>query len=375
MNAERLNSIVTALLESEKTNGIQKALENLNNNLANLVGQPQHGDIQKSSANALNQLEIQLDKFFDSLEPADKELLREIDGWDFFAPDTAKVFREKFERAGPTPAVLHQDVQAFQNRRNEYLNSLKAIRDNFKKLNIGSEQLKAGEAELSVLIPRDIFKNELVGLKKEIGTLIFVIRAFSQIAHSAPPSIQVNQISTSNPNFWLGLDPETVKNIGSTITWLLGTIKSLGDIRKLIRELTAKGADEEDVKAFEAKEEARIEKLIDARVAEMMKEYKGPPTQQHQVAGELKLSINILQERIENGVLIYVRALPPPKAADAPINADGSPTTPQEAQIAEIEAIAKQLVYPELIAPSTLRLTHAEAEQKTQTVMPPKKPK
>lgn len=78
-----------------------------------------------------------------------------------------------------------------------------------------------GEAEVSFLMPRSIFDNSFEGLIDELEELKFIVRTFSEISTGGIEEVTVGQISTSDPLFSLGMNPETVLLLGAAVSWAL----------------------------------------------------------------------------------------------------------------------------------------------------------
>jgi hypothetical protein len=62
---------------------------------------------------------------------------------------------------------------------------------------------------------------------------IELIGAFSELATGTVEKIQVHQISTSDPQFFFGMNPVTIASIGGAITWALNTWKQVADVRRV----------------------------------------------------------------------------------------------------------------------------------------------
>jgi hypothetical protein len=73
-------------------------------------------------------------------------------------------------------------------------------------------------------------------LIKELSEIKFIIRAFSELALGTSEKIEVRQISTTDPQFFLHVDVATVIMIGAAAKWAIDRWKDIEDIRKVRAE-------------------------------------------------------------------------------------------------------------------------------------------
>lgn len=141
-----------------------------------------------------------------------------------------------------TPQVALNAITNLVARRQEYLENLQELKRRLEQLGIQGSQIEPGQAEIGILLPRELFQNHLEELIGELRVLNRVIRAFSEVATGAAEPIEVHQISTSDPVFFFGLSATTIAIFGKAVKWALDTWKQVEDIRKVRAEAQRTGA-------------------------------------------------------------------------------------------------------------------------------------
>ena len=367
MNAERLVTIIDFLLASEKANQIQNGISGLNDALNQMVSQPNSPDFQKNVAAAVDKLENSFASFFSKITPSQKKDILEIKGTQFFSPVVTDDIRALIQKNAMTPAVIQQRAGTLLSQRNEYIESLRATSANLKKLGITPEKLQPGQTEIGILIPRDLFNNDFEGLNKELRNIIFILRSFYEASNVTPGPMEVRDISTSDPTFFLGIDITVLVHLGHAVRWcidVIGTTLKLREVVEMARKV------EVNPKAIEIMNEGiktDIDKRIEEKVLELMGKYAGPADRKSHVEDSLSRAMNMLLERVERGVTIDIRLIPPPKPAEGDQDAQATQNI-----FDELQKISQRLEYPQIQGQPTLRLTSVESENPPAKISPAK---
>src|SRR5216684_1027298 len=365
MNASRLREIVELLIERENKHRVQAILTELQGHLNNLVSQPQQPQYQTQFAQTLDRLRTAMNELSASFQPAQVKLLQDIGADRFFTTNLATEIDQWIQENPISPAVSQQKLTKLVSDRAAYLDDITQIRDKLDKLNVKPDPLPEGSAEIGVLIPRDLFHNHLDELIKELGVLNNILRALSEIATGAAQPIEIHQISTSDPLFLFGLDPITIAMLGGLITWALKQWKTVEEIRKLRSETQKnKSFSAEEIKSFF---DSKIEESIKVGIEEKIKEILGPPAKgagrSHEKRTELTWVLRSILARIERGMTMEVRFLPP----SAPPAEDDQAKQKEAEAFANLQEIAPQLVFPSPAEKTpVLELPPPEPERPTQ---------
>jgi hypothetical protein len=241
------------------------------------------------------------------------------------------------------PAVVHAESNTLQDQRDDYLLHLRQIEAALDALGFEESDLEEGEAEIGFQIPRSLFDNELGGFSRELHELRLIIRAFSEISGNAGERIVIRQISTTDPLIYLMLGYLTITKIGNAVKWCLDQWKTLEDIRSL-RASTAnlKGvpAAQDMVSQFDHIIDQTIETRLRAEAKRLASEAKADASRENELANHLAKALEGLLARIERGMKVDIRVLPPPDSEDGAEDAD------VVTAFENLEAIRDDLVFP-----------------------------
>jgi nucleoside-triphosphatase THEP1 len=343
MDTSRLKSLIENLIQSENEFKIQKILGNLENSLSTLVSSPQAADVQVAVSEQFDELLLRARRLSNRWEPAQLEDLDEIGALDFFGESFVEAIQGSTPSSSLTPAVVQKHFHQLKEARHQYIELLKSSDQDLSRLNITAEPLVEGTAEIGFRIPRQLFDGELEGLIEELRVLRRIMRAFSEVTLGAAEPIEVKQISTTDPLFFFGLAPFTVVAIGRAVTWALSNWKQVEEIRKLRAETEKLQAHSE--KEIEEFFDSKIKRMIDKAIDRKAKELVGsedPKQRKAEQYIDLKWALNSLFARIERGMTVEMRFLPPPAEGEE----DEAATTHREA-FTEMAEIAPQLSFPE----------------------------
>lgn len=361
MNAERLRELVDRLLEAERTFSLQSKVDNAVNPLQQLANNPADTNLQSQVVQALSTLEDALVSYGESITPAEREALISIGAGPYFTTDFVSEVREQLANNGLTPAVVAQSFGTKRDQRRTFLELLQSLSSNLEGVGITRQSTEVGTAELGILIPRDLFHNELDPLSKELHTINRILAIFSEATTGKTASVQVRQISTSDPTFFLGMDVTVVAAIAASITWLLNTLKQALEIKEVWSKAKTVGFSDEELKVFEEKAEKLIERHIEERVAELIP-IDAKQGRQQELKNGLIWAHHSLLARIERGMTIDVRFLPPP---DPHADDDGdfeeeAHEADQRVAFNQLAELAPQIEYPKPTGEALLKLPSAD---------------
>jgi len=317
MNVERLYEIVTFLRRNDADLGMQTGLSTLNTHLSSLANQPQNQAQQTNVSSSLNDLFNAFENFERQISPAQTVLIKEINGSPYFSIQLVHQIKERLVENSITPAVVSAEVSTLTAERQTYLNKLTEVESGLQALGVEKKEPQPGDVELGVLVPRALFENHLGHLAQELTTINRIIRIFVEVSTGTGHEIEVRQISTTDPTFFLGIPILALLQIGHVTDWLTKKWKEIEEIRKLRAE-TKKLEIEDAVKAYDAKIEALVQANIKEMKRELIEGYKGEKGRKNELENSLDWALSSLVARIERGLTIEIRVLAPP--AD---NADG----------------------------------------------------
>ena len=352
------------LLDADRRSRVQQQLNEVNSAITNLASQPTNADFQTGFAKSLSMLHQAMSGMIESFDPAQKALIHEMDGDKFFISDISKEIAGWNSENSMTPAVTQQNIASFINERQAYIAEITQLQKSMLKLGVSKSSLKEGQAEIGILLPRDLFQNHLDQLIKELGVINLIIRAFSEVTLGTSEPVEIRQISTSDPLFVFGFNFVTIAAIGGAIAWALDTWKSVEEIRK-VRSETAKLPDftEQEIETiFGGKIKETIDNAIEHKVVEILGADGGNQGRKQEQKTYLNWALNSILARVERGMTVEIRFLPPPVPSEIEKNENHALAEAYKS----IQEIVPKLVFPKIAGSPVLKLPSAE---------PPKAPK
>lgn len=339
MNVELLNSFLAKLRKLEQSFELQKKLNAVKSALNAITNAPHDVTQQAALAASLDSLEDGFALLNDNLSPREVERLDEIHATEFFTIDLTENIRRQIAGNTMSPAVVRDIVNKLIGKRQKYISAIDAIAINFVEFGIDEIELEANEAEIGFQIPRDIFKNNLDGFIKELGMLRYIINTFSEAVTGEAQEIELTQLSTSDPLIFLGIDPNIIYSIGGAVTWVTGQWLVVEKIRNLRAQTAELGGMEKIEKEFETTIEETIKKAIDEKVKEFEGDKKNP-----ELETRLRFALHAILERVERGMTVEIRMLPPPEPDDED---EGDGQVDEDSPLSNLYDLRKTLVFPE----------------------------
>ena len=300
-------------------------------------------------------LEKAIGAFYAELTPADIARLEDIRGGRFFSPALVQVFRSSIAANPITPAIITDQVSRFLEERARFLQTLENTEKSLKALGVEHEHVDAGSAEVAFLLPRALFANRFTHFVAELSTIDRLIRIFSETATGAPEEAELHEISTSDPTFSVRLSVPSALVIAKTAKWALDTWQTLEDVRKVRAETKRINllTPEELTATFDSKIQERIETALKSQAQELMTGHARGSHPRQEQAGNLEWALDSVLTRVDRGMVIEIRFLPPPAApTEAPLEEGHA--------MAELVQLQSQLVFPRGTHEPARRLPPAE---------------
>jgi len=351
MNAERLRELVNLLLAADQSKELQQKADKLESALNSLTSQPNEPSHQSEVVRSADVLQNALQSFVDGVTPAVRENVDHLRGAPFFTPEFVGEVRAGLAANALTPSVVSEAFNTKNQQRRQYVSSLQQLSTSLEAVGIQAHVPQPGDAELGVLLPRELFRNELEPLSKELHTLHRIIATFSEAALGSVEPVELREISTSDPVFFLGLNVTVIALMAGSLTWLLDTWERALKIKKIREEAREAAFEEDELQVFNDKAEKLIEQRVRERVDEILRNAKVQPNRRQELDTSLVWAHRALLARIERGVTIEVRALPPAKVdAEGDDNeageGDGVVEGGEAADFRSLQELAPRLEYP-----------------------------
>lgn len=161
--------------------------------------------------------------------------------------------------------------------------------------------------------------------------------------------------------------------LGGSVLWALTVWEKVENIRKARAE-TAKtdSFSQKEIKSFfDEKIESTVRAEIDRRVDELVPVAEGQRGRKHEQRTDIAWALEAILSRVERGMVVEVRMLPPAKSEGSEDESDDDGESGGGAY-EEIRAIEQMLEFPPAAAKPILALTKAPENEKESK---PKKPR
>ncbi len=342
MDTGRLVAIVDRLIAEDDQLGIQAQLQGVLNSLVNLTANPADPGTQLNAKNAFDTLKAAVSRVSYENDPTFGTYVHALNGTKFFSLSLVTEISQAMANNSMTPAGARDLVQKLFSERQAFLEFLRTFKTAAHGLNLSADEIKEGESQIGFRIPREIFRNELKGWTIELNELRNIIRPFSELATGGAEPILIGEISTTDPIIFLLLKSVTIAMIAKSVSWSLDQWKKIEEIRKLRAE-TAKlsgssgGALDDMVAQYDEKIKSVLLKAVEDHANILVPATDGPG-RHHELKTDLSRALQSLVGRIERGMTIELKFLPPAVSNDDDVELN--------AAMEEIREVVPHLTFP-----------------------------
>lgn len=224
MNSERLSVIVQAMKADMDKTKLLTRLDELIGALANVVSNPveQH---QNQLSQARKALLVAFEQSeFSNFPRTWRSTLEEIGIYDLLGDALRDKINQSFEKNQITVVEVRNTVQEIRTTLGNYDTAFSNIIGGFRTLKIAEKPPQAGEAELSVLMPRQAFDNELFAFAREVKAVDGAIKFFSELTTGSRAAPEIKQLSTSDPILLIAASAPTVLVLLEIVEQVVGLI-------------------------------------------------------------------------------------------------------------------------------------------------------
>lgn len=309
MNIEKMNSVLTMMIEDISGTQILPNLQNISNMLENLVSSPDPS-YQQDLANHIKAFREGIERSkYDAFPPSYRQIISEIAPNIILGNNLEKEVRNIIERNQITFQIAYNEIIKMYNDINQLYSVGSNIIENLKKLKIGKEDLNVGECEIGYLIPRKEIKNDFHNFQDELQSFEFIINAFSEYVVGTKQNHELKAISSSDLLLYVAICIPVAGALAKVIDWILDAYKKILEIRKLKSELIKAGVPEENSKGIQDYTNSIMQKQIN-EILEMLKsEYCGikEKGRKNELEAALSICLNRIANRIDSGYNYEIR--------------------------------------------------------------------
>jgi hypothetical protein len=354
MNAERLHVVALTLSKELTEKTVIGTLQNLVNSLQTIV--------QSNNASTQQNLVSSREAFYvavtntasDSFTPAWRQILIEMGGEELFGKNLKQRVQQILADNQMTPGVAQQQLGEILTKLQAFKSALDQLVAAFSHFKIGSETLAPGEAEITLLIPREAVDDKLGEFTDELEEMGFILNTLSEVATGHKDDLKIRTVSSSKLMVFLAAAYPLARIVAKVIDFVVAQYKKILEIKKLHSEMERLGVPEDISEKTKAHANTRMGEEIEKFTVEIMEEYKSVPHpggRQHELRNAVKFSLNMVANRIDRGFNIEVR-IEPPKALSTKTGDDGE----VQKAVQTIQAASVNMQYMKLEGPPILTL-------------------
>lgn len=322
MNVERLHSLLSDAIQDIEDSDMPRLCEDLRNHTRQLAQNPQHEHYQREFATRRSALSKALRSMsYNSFSSGMVEDLKQLGIAQYMGNDMAEHITSIFEKNTLTLTVAADEIEQVLSDFKKLFESLKATAETFELLNIPTEGPNPGEVEVSVVLPRALFEDDLKSLGKEFRDLERIFADITELGTGQRPPTKVRSIASSNFSLYLDYAPQAAAFLALAVERVIKLYKNLLDIRRLRSEMADQGVDNKKLEGVDSHIEDHMKNGINEIVDEVFTSEKVESSARIEIAvtdesrrNELKNSLKItlkgIAARIDRGYRFDVRVGP-----------------------------------------------------------------
>ena len=310
-----------------------------------MVQQPGDPQAQQAVSDSLSRLQQELPSASSNSFPATwRQTLEELGLEDVLGDGLLTTVTGVMQRNDMTPAIAAEELAPVAKKMEDTEQTLLNLVDSLTELNVGAEELEAGDVEVAVLIPRRAVSNDLAALGAEFVELRKILMPFVELATGSRPDLEVRALASSDFGVFLHSAPAVGAGIAIGVERVVAVYKQVLEIRSLRQSLKDQGMSEDTLAHVDAEAEARVAKGV-TEVIEELTSQRAETGRIQELRLELRRSLNAIANRIDSGYNFDVRTGPdeePVEDADP----DSSAVSAQDiSHLAQIRSLAPELKF------------------------------
>lgn len=222
----------------------------------------------------------------------------------------------------------------------------------FTELAVEFEQVEGSEAEIGVLLPREIVGESLFALTSEFDKLGKLFRAINELTGAQDYDPKIRTISSSWWQIFLELGPDQILVWVLVIERIVGLFKSNLEIKSLQQQLLTNAIPKKITDLLEKEIDKRVASGLESLVAEIVEKHANNPDQArlNELKVQLRYGLRHLAKRINQGSQIEInvsvpddpKELPPPAEGEEPDAALQASIDGQRAKLAILREVRER---------------------------------
>lgn len=362
MNAERLHVIALAVLDDLKHTNAEALLGAIVQSLQNQINQPQQPQYQQQVVDNLRALEQALSNApSNAFSPAWKSIIKEIAGEALLGEELKVKIQEIFQRNQITPSIALEEIRSLHTALSKFRSALEQVVTGFGYLNIGKEELKPGECEVGILIPRSLVQSKLKDFGQELSELDKVLGVFAELVTGSRPGYEIRSVSSTDFLVYLVVGAGVLRCIAEALDKLTSAYERILKIRTKRTELLNEGVPHDNLKGLEDYANNLLVNVIKETVQSLLEKYwkDKEDGRRNELAVELEVSLGKIAKRIDRGVNFEFRVGP----IEQQENGASEEVRQLQQDLQYIRLVAQKLPFIKLQGEPILSLPDPESEK------------
>jgi hypothetical protein len=311
MNIERFFGVITTIKEEIEELKIANQIQSIETSLNSSVSQP-NPQTAKVFTDSLEQLKEVLEKCpSNDFQPSRFKILELIGGTYKTGNGLYDKINEIINEDKITPATALSKIQKLRAEITEFYKNVSQIYQSFEKLNIPTDDLEEGEAEIGILIPKEIIDDSMTGLTKEMHLLERRLLIFAEAAGAPLESFKIRSVGTGSIDIYISSVPVVAACIMTAIERLAKLYKTILEIRVLRKQLEDIDIPKDTTKQLKKDEAEIIKKEIDNISDKLMEKYYKVKDagRKNELKNALEVSLKFIADRMDRGMDIEADAI------------------------------------------------------------------
>ena len=309
MTAHQLLATLKFITALDSNLAIQRRLEHIRDVLNNLVKEPANTVHQAALANALEGFANVPAQLSNSINPSQAALISDMGGATYFDPEIYNKIMVAIQSNAMTPSVARDFVQNLAAGRAGFIGTVDSATIALERLNIIGEEPQP-DADLSFLIPRDLFSNHLGPFAKELAFINTLIAHVAEGVIGKPTSVELQGLSSSIPTIMLTTGLPAIAALLTIVSKFLEAWEKIAKIRRIRDEMSDMGITGPPVEHLEETITTTVDTVVEESTSLVLSNYKADAGRKNELENALRPELMRLFGQIERGLVIEFRAKP-----------------------------------------------------------------
>ena len=340
MNVERLHSLLWDLDHEATEKNFAQLLKQFHNTFNQSVTQPNPQTSEAFTSARINLVQVLEKSVANTLSPSTARHLTAIGGGEFFGNGMMEKLQAIIDANSATPGQAVASIQEHNQKANEYYAAIKSANQALGKLNIKHDFTQKDEYEVGVMLPADIFDNNIDELGTELHMLNRHMKVFGEIAGDDTSSPTIRSVSNGSLELFLNAVPDVAECIAEAIQYVVVMYLSILQIRQHREGLKKSKVPKEALAPVLDHEKQRATDELNRIADEILKKHRAKPNKHRdqELKGHLLHALTYLAKRLDQGADFEVT--PPQEFEEVP----GDATEEQKKEAKEQRQRASQML-------------------------------